>query len=157
MTNSRELQRLVDEGQFEDLLRLVSLAEVAQAWMRYQHKAQSEADPGFDDPDWWAVEMWMEDRAWANEQRLHDGVLALVAAAETDLDFGVVGAAVIEYIVAEDEDRLGWLEAQARVSEPFRRSLANIYVWGVQPDAVAERVEAAAGVRLPRPRKWTGG
>jgi hypothetical protein len=87
---------------------------------------------------------------------LRDGVLALVAAAETDQDFGNIGAGVLEYVVSNDEDRLRWLEAQAHASEPFRRSLANIYVWGIHRDEVAARVEAAAGVRLPRPRGWTG-
>ncbi len=61
----------------------------------------------------------MQDDAWADEERLRDGVLALVAAAETDQDFGNIGAAVLEYVVTTDEDRLRWLEAQALVSEPF--------------------------------------
>jgi hypothetical protein len=150
MTDSSELQRLVDERRFDEVLRRVSLVEIAEAWMRYCRKAVDV--PGVDDPDWWAVEMWMEDGRWADEQRLRDGVLALVAAAETDSDFGALGAAIMEYIVNDDEDRLRWIEAQARVSEPFRRSLANIYVWGSQPDAIAARIEAAAQVALPRPK-----
>jgi hypothetical protein len=155
VVDSRQLQRLVDAGRFDDLLQIVSLTEVARAWMRYQHKVEGGDDPGVDDPDWWAVEMWQEDASWADENRLRDGVLALVAAAETEEDFGMIGAGVLEYVVTDNEDRLRWLEAQGRESEPFRRSLANIYVWGIQPDRVAARVEAVAGVRLPRPRGWT--
>lgn len=150
MSDSSELQRLVDERRFAAVLQHVSLAEIAQAWMRYQHKDQDGHDPDVDDSDWWAVEMWMEDRQWADEQLLREGVLALVAAAETDSDFGVLGAGIMEYIVNDDEERLLWIEAQARVSEPFRRSLANIYVWGIASDTVAARVEAAAQVPLPR-------
>ena len=48
------------------------------------------------------------------------------------------------------------VEAEAKKSEPFRRSMANMNVWGAHRDAVAARVEAAAGVRLPRPRNWNG-
>ena len=150
------MQQLVDARRFDELLRVVSLAEVAHAWMRYQHKVQSGVNPDVDDPDWWAVEMWQEDASWADEQRLREGVLELVAAAETDHDFGIIGAAVLEYVITDDEDRLRWVEAEAQKSEPFRRSMANMYVWGVHRDAVAARVEAAARVRLPRPRNWTG-
>jgi hypothetical protein len=150
------MQQLVDAGQFDELLRVVSLTDVACAWMRYHHKIESGDDPGVDDPDWWAVEMWQQDASWTDEQRLRDGVLALVAAAETDQDFGRIGAGVLEYVVTNDEDRLRWIEAQARQSEPFRRCMANMYVWGNHRDEVAARVEAAAGVRLPRPRRWNG-
>jgi hypothetical protein len=156
MVDSRQLQQLIDARQFDDVLQVVSLTEVAQAWMRYWHKVQEGQNPGVDDPDWWAIEMWQEDASWADEQRLRDGVLALVAAAETEQDFALIGAGVVEYIVTDDEDRLHWIEDQARGSERFRRSLANIYVWGTERDEVAARIEAAAGVRLPRPRGWTG-
>jgi hypothetical protein len=150
------MQQLVDACRFDELLDVVSLNEVAHAWMRYQHKVQRGNDPGVDDPDWWAVEMWQQDASWADEQRLRDGVLELVAAAETDQDFGVIGASVLEYMVTDDEDRLRWFEENATESEAFRRSLSNIYVWGRRRDDVARRIEAAARVRLPRPRKWMG-
>jgi hypothetical protein len=150
------MQQLVDARRFDDLLREVSLADVAEAWMRFHHNDRSGDGRGVDDPDWWAVELWQNDASWADEQRLRDGVLALVDAAETDSDFGAIGAAVLEYAVTDDDDRLRWLEAQAAASQGFRRSLAVIYVWGRHRDAVAARVEAAARVRLPRPRGWTG-
>jgi hypothetical protein len=40
----------------------------------------------------WAAAMWHEDELWADENGLRDGVLALVAVAETEDDFGMVGA-----------------------------------------------------------------
>jgi len=92
----------------------------------------------------------------AEEKRVHAGILELVAAAETDADFGVLGAAIMEMFVADDDDRSRWLEEQATASEPFRRSLANVRVWGDLRDEVSARVEGAAGVRLARPRGWTG-
>jgi hypothetical protein len=151
MPSSGDLQHLVDEGRFDGLLREVTLADVARAWMRYEHRADAEGNTGIDDPDWWAVEVWMDDVWWVDENRVRAGILELVAAAETDLDFGVLGAAVMEMFVADDEERLLWLEKQAGTSEPFRRSLANVWVWGIEADAIAQRAEAAAGVPLPRP------
>src|SRR5215831_18162052 len=113
------MQQFIDARQFDEVLRLVSLTDVARAWMRYHHKAERGDNPGVDDADWWAVEMWQEDRSWADEARLREGVLALVAAAETDSDFGAVGAGVLEYVVTDNEDRLRWIEAQAAASEAF--------------------------------------
>jgi hypothetical protein len=148
------MQQLVDARQFDEVLRLASLTDVACAWMRYHHKVRRGDNPGIDDADWWAVEMWQEDRSWADERRLREGVLALVAAAETDADFGAVGAGVLEYVVTDNEDRLRWIEAQAAASEAFRRCMANMYVWGAHRRDVAARIEAAARVRLPRPWYW---
>jgi len=141
----------VDDGHFDDLLREVTLADVARAWMRYQHRVDAEGNPRIDDPDWWAVEVWMEDEWWADEGRVRAGILELVAAAEAESDFGVLGAAIMEMFIVRDEDRLAWLEEQAVRSEAFQRSLRNVWIWGVEPDAVAQRVEAAAGAPLPRP------
>jgi hypothetical protein len=159
VVSGSELQRLVDERRFEDVLQRVSLAEVAHSWMRYHHRYERDpgnGDPGDDDPDWWAVEMWQLDEKWADEDRLRTGVLELVAAAEKDSDYGAIGAGIVEYMINDDEERLQWIETQARESDGFRRSLANVYVWGVEPDSIAARIEAAAGVRLPRPRGWRG-
>lgn len=129
----------------------MTLTEVAQAWMRYQHRYQADGDPGIHDPDWWAVDAWMAVEWWADENRVRAGLLELVAAAETDADFGTLGAAIMELFVTDDERRLGWLEQQAAHSEPFHRSLRNVHIWGEQSDVIAQRVEAAAAARLPRP------
>src|SRR5690242_14005221 len=123
--------------------------------MRFHHNVTDWKSETLDeDPDWWAVEMWINFAVWADEQKLREGVLQLVAAADRDGDFDNLSAGVMECIDWTDEDRLQWLEAQCRVSEAFRRSLANGYFWGEQPDAVVLRVEAAARTRLPRPIGW---
>jgi hypothetical protein len=158
---SPDLKRLVDDGLFDALLREVTLSEVARAWMRYQHREHEPVgpdldDPGIDDPDWWAVSTWMDEDWWADEARVRTGILELVAAAETDSDFGILGAAVIEMFIVDDDDRVLWLEEQAGASEAFRRSLANVWIWGEVQDDIAARVEAAAGVRLKRPKFWKG-
>jgi hypothetical protein len=117
--------------------------------MRYHHSYHAEGDLSTDDPDWWAVEFWMNEW-WADENQLREGILELVAAAETEVNFAVLGAAIMEDFVADDDDRLRWLEQQASASEAFRRSLANVRVWGMCRDEVAARVEDAARVPLPR-------
>jgi hypothetical protein len=32
--------------------------------------------------------------------------------------------------------------------------MANVYVWGVESDAIAARLERMAKTRLPRPKGW---
>jgi hypothetical protein len=150
------LQRLVENGRFDDLLQRVTLTDVANAWMRYHHRYEAGGNPGIDDPDWWAVEAWMPDEWWADEKRVRHGILELVAAAETDADFGVLGASIMEMFINADEDRLAWLEEQAVHSEAFQRSLRNVHIWRVESDAIAQRVEAAAGAPLPALRVSAG-
>ena len=152
------LQALVDVHRFDELLHIVSLAEVARAWIDYQHDHAGSGPTRTPETDgnWWAVEAWMHSEWWSNESRVRAGILELVAAAETDLDFGTIGAGVMEMFITEDLNRLAWLEEHAGRSDRFRRAFANVYVWGQLPDEIAARVEAAAGTRLPRPRNWSG-
>ena len=63
------------------------------------------------------------------------------------------GAAVMEMFVVDDDDRLRWLEEQAGASEAFRRSLANVWIWGEVADGVAARVEAQV-CASKRPAHW---
>jgi hypothetical protein len=168
---AQELQRLVDDRDFDELLRRVTLAEVAAAWHCY-HRRQAD---GFDDPDWWALEYWME--AGGPESRRQEGLLALIASAATDDEARMVGAGPLEnYLSAVtldlppqppgvsfmewadraslrgDPERIAWAEAQ-RASGRFRTALSVVYVWGQIEDELAERLEAVAGVALPRPRR----
>jgi hypothetical protein len=148
MTDTERLEDLVEEHRYGELHREVSPSGIADAWLRYQ---RADADSA-DHPDWWAVSLWHSD-AWLehDEARVRAVVLALVASCETDDDFDVLGAAVMEVLVDDDEDRLRWIEEQASASPAFRRSLANVHTWGSDPDHVAARVERAAGVPLARP------
>ena len=56
--------------------------------------------------------------------------------------------------ISDDADRLEWVEQQARVSDRFRRSLANVWIGGEVRADVFVRVELAAGVLLPWPRNY---
>ncbi len=54
----RTLQTLVDEGRVDELLSLVPVEAVIETWLRY-HRMEEHPDDSDDDPDWWAVELWM--------------------------------------------------------------------------------------------------
>jgi hypothetical protein len=168
---TQELQRLVDNRDFDELLRRVTLAEVAAAWHCY-HRRQAD---DIDDPDWWALEYWMQSAG--PESRLQEGLLALIDAAATDEEARMVGAGPLEnYLSAVtlelppqppgvsfmewadraslhgEPQRIAWAEAQ-RASGRFRTALSVVYVWGEIEDELAGRLEAVAGAPLPRPRR----
>ena len=99
MTGSRHLQELVDQRRYDELLREVTLAEIGEVWVRY-HRAESHPADTYDDPDWWAVELWQDsltdcDAWWAGEDRVRGGILAIVEAANEE-DVGIVGAAIMD-------------------------------------------------------------
>jgi hypothetical protein len=87
---SDELQQLVDAGELDELLRRVTFAEIAEAWHCYHRRHANDID----DPDWWAIEYWMQPAG--PESRRQDGLLALIEAARTDDDARMVGAGPLE-------------------------------------------------------------
>ncbi len=147
-TDHAHLQMLVDEGRVEELLRWVSLDEVTETWLRY-HRSESHAEDAEDDPDWWAVELWLSLAWWADEERVRDALLRLIAAAD-DGTLSTVAAGPVEVFVTGEESRLEWIEQQAAGSEPFRRVLAHVWVWDL-PSEAFDRLERAARIELPRP------
>jgi hypothetical protein len=140
---SARLKRLVDERRFEELSGLVSLEKIAETWMRYQRLDNSRAALR----DWWAVDLWMNEGWWSDEKRVRDGLLRLVEHAESDDDFGNLGAAVMEVFISADEGRLVWVDQQAAGSEKFREAMSHAWVWEL-PDQAFRRMEKAAGVAL---------
>ena len=150
MTDPAPLEQLVEDAQYDDLLAAVSVEEIAAAWLRYHRERQSTLDEA---PDWWAVNLWISPDWWEHDEALlREGVRALTTAARTDHELDQIGASILEVLIDEDEDRLRWIEAQAATTRAFRRSLANVLIWGSEPDAVAARVERAAGIPLTKPR-----
>jgi len=82
-----------------------------------------------------------------------DLLRALVdAAVHGSLNFGNVGPGRIEDFVSDDEGRLGMDRASSPLPDRFRSAMANVYVWGSKATRSAERLERAAGTRLPRPQ-----
>jgi hypothetical protein len=155
VAESRRLQELVDDRRYDELLHEVTLDEVARAWVRYQRHQLEIDEPWENAPDWWAVDLWMDtvtdDEAWwADEARVRAGILAIVEAAH-DGDVGIIGASIMEVFINDDESRLRWVEEQARVSDRFRGSLANVWIAGELRADVFLRVERAAGVPVSWP------
>jgi hypothetical protein len=141
------LEGLVDDGDLDGLLAIVTLGEIADAWRCYTERKPQTSE----DPDWWAVEFWL-DLAFEREDVAREGLLALVDAVPDEL-LPHVGAGPFENFIGPDESRIAWMEDQARRSPCFRAALANVWIWGVEKDWVCERLEAAANVSLARPRR----
>src|SRR5205807_5776524 len=112
--NGGQLQRLVDGRRVNQLLNVVSLQDIAEAWMRYQRRGSGGR---IDDEDWWAVQLWMSDDWWRDERRVRQGILCLVDLAESDEDFDILGAAIMEVFATKDDSRLRWIEENAALSE----------------------------------------
>lgn len=68
----RRLQAIVDEGAIDELLGIVSVDVVTETWLRYSRDRKSHPDDPDDDPDWWAVELWLSAEWWADEQRVRE-------------------------------------------------------------------------------------
>lgn len=141
-----ELAVLIDEKRLDDLLARVSLTEVAQAWHCYHRRDARSVE----DPDWWAVEFWM-DLGFVREDTAREGLLALIDASDEE-HLGYVGAGPLEVFVCEDEGRMSWIERTAPGSPGLQVALRNVYCWGAMEDRYCERLERVAGGPLPRPR-----
>lgn len=147
----RVLQRLVDEERIDELLELVSVHDVARAYLEHSHRSDEVGD---DDPRGWALDAWYT-LTWRRDDALYRrGLLALVDVAEDDDDFGLIGAGVLEDFISDDEATITWVEEQAARSERFRRALGNVWIWELSP-ATFDRVERAAGVPLAHPERET--
>jgi hypothetical protein len=147
----KHLQELLDSFRVDQLLSLVTLEEIAQAWCRYQTRPHI---PGAEDedPDWWAIELLMDSRFQSDEQRLRTTLDLLIELAPNDDVLGVAAAGPLEDFLKAfpEENRLRWVEQRAVESDRFRQALQWVWVWNLPPDAFA-RIEEAAGAPLTRP------
>ncbi len=144
--------RLVTDGRVDELLREVTEAQVAQAWARYHNRYVATTNPPDDDPDWWAVHLWMDSEWFTDERRVREGILRLFDLAATDAVLEFIGISIMEGdFFTEVQSRVDWVEARALESARFRRVLANLRLSDVGEE-VLERLERAAGKPLARPR-----
>ena len=147
------LQELLDAypPRLDELLALVTLEEIADAWCRYQTRPHINGVED-DDPDWWAVELVMDSHFLEDEPRVRAIIDLLADRAPDDDVLGVVAAGPLEdFVKTADEDRLCWIVQRANESRRFRQALGGVWVWGLPPEAFA-RVEEAAGAPLARPK-----
>lgn len=144
-----------EELSTEALLRELTIQDVAEAWIRYQRTGPHgpvSANVNDRHPDWWAVDRWLTAEWWSDEDRVRQGILAIVDLAVTEDDFGIIGAAIMEEFITDDEGRLTWVEEHAASSDQFRRSLANVWIFDDVTDVSFARVELAAEVPLAVPK-----
>jgi hypothetical protein len=139
-------------GELDELFKLVTLEDLADAWCRYQSRPHI-YEVEEEDPDEWAMLFLtggggMDD---LDEPRTRALLDLLVDRAPNDTVIEMIGAGPLEdFIVRHNEDRLNWIEQRASSSARFRQALARVWIWNIDPDAFA-RVERVAGVPLARP------
>src|SRR4051794_7543926 len=127
---------------------------MAQAWLaEHRRERPPDEDVADDDPYWWALELWWRPEWLRDLDRLRAGLLALVAAADTDFELGLIGAAPLESFVSDNADDLTWLEEQCSINPKLRRALASVWCSDFVSAETLTRLDRAAGVpleRLPR-------
>ncbi len=142
------LQSLIEAEDLDRLLELASLDEIAIAWCRY-HGTDGSHD---DDSDWWAVDLLFTTEIFRRPDLYRELLLKLVDHAEEEGVLGNIGAGPLENFVSDDEDDLRWLEAECRQRPKLRLALSNVWCAGYVTEETLERLDAAAGRRLSRPR-----
>jgi hypothetical protein len=147
------LQELIDNFRVDELLELVSVEEIADAWWRYTGDPKAFA-PNEDfrrSPNWWAVALWHDDDFLKREKLKRAGLVALAERAPEDANLGQLGAGPLEDFIWTDEETIAWVEEQAARIPNFKTALAAVWLAVNTPDWVWERLDRAAGVKLDRP------
>jgi len=140
----------MDEFRIDELLSLVTLEEIADAWCGYQTRPHIDGVED-EDPDWWAVELLMDSRFESDEARVRTVLDLILDRADEEEIFGVFAAGPLEdFVKAYDDDRIAWIEERAAASTRFREALQRIWIWSLPPEVFA-RIERAAGAALPVP------
>ena len=121
---------------------------MTETWLRYHTRPSHPEEPD-DDPDWWAVELWLSSAWWEDDRRVREGLLRLIEVADGEA-LSDVAAGPLEVFVSDDPSRLRWIERQAARSEKFRQALTQVWAWELPSDSFL-RLERAAGTKFPRP------
>jgi len=122
------LESLVDGGALDELLSVVSLDDVADAWLCYTERGRQGETREWPDPDWWAVQLWLTaSPIWDAEDRVQRGLLSLVARAPDDSLLEYVGAGPVESYEGRSVEGNRWLQAEADRSDRFRLALSYTY------------------------------
>lgn len=141
---------LLDNFRVDELLALVTLEEIADAWCAFQLRYDSHEITD-EDPDWWSVELLMDSTFMSDEARLRAVLDLILDRATEEAIFGVFAAGPLEdFVSGYDDDRLAWIEQRAAESPRFRQALQRIWIWSLPPEVFA-RVERAAGAPLAVP------
>jgi hypothetical protein len=144
------LQRLVDARDVDGVLAIVNTDDIAEAWCEGSARQWSERYS-------WAVDLLQLRAVATREDLVRESLLKLVEHAPNDDVLKHIGAGPLQEFVVADEARVNWIEQQAEGSERFRVALANVRIWGREPQWVCERVERAVGLPAVQPSHgWLG-
>ena len=145
-----------EPGALGPAIKRIGVDRLTRSWLRWHYRSNAgdsvPIDELDDDPDWWAVDAFINQESWEDEDLLRSALLGLIEAAGPDWDaLGHVAAGPLEDFIDESADRLRWVEEQAARSATFRRALTGVWAWTL-PESVFTRLERAAGSPLPRPK-----
>lgn len=144
----RVLSHFVHNDDITSLLGLVTVDDIAAAWLR--DRRETEDDPSGSGPDGWASALWYSPAWYVDSARTRATVVAMLQQAGSE-DVARIGAGPLESLVTDGESTLSWAEEQARQSPRFRTALTHAWLWNQLSPEAFSRVERAAGTSLPRP------
>lgn len=96
-------------------------------WAQAYIRAQSRAELGDDNPDWWAVDKFF-DAMHLDPEECWQGLLAVVRQNPPEEVLGLLGAGPLETLMDEHgPDFIDRVEREASSSTPFRTALENVW------------------------------
>jgi hypothetical protein len=128
------LETWIENEQIDRVVQAVSETEIAQTWLDY-HRTN-------DDDAWWAVALWLSEGWWRYEDLVRSGILRLIDLARSRYELSIIGAAILEAFVTDNESDLRWIEEQAKSSADFRYALSTAYGVAVSHSSM-ERIAKA--------------
>lgn len=145
----RVLGHLVDNDDIDSLMAVVTIEDIAGAWLRSRRGADGSDAAG---PDEWASELWYSSSWYSDRARTRATVIAMLEQADAD-DVARIGSGPLENLVVDDESALQWVDEQARISPQFRVALTHAWLWNQLSADSFDRVQRAAGAPLPNPNR----
>jgi hypothetical protein len=121
----RVLGHLVDNDDIDSLMAVVTIEDIAGAWLRSRRGADGPDAAG---PDEWASELWYSSSWYSDRARTRATVIAMLEQADAD-DVARIGSGPLENLVVDDESALQWVDEQARISPQFRVALTHAWLW----------------------------
>ena len=142
------LLHLVHEADFDTLLTIVSIPEIAAAWL--SDRESDGRNPDSEHPDEWASWLWSSTEWYSDQDRLRSAIVELIAQADSELELARIAAGPLENFVCDEESTLRWIEEQASISPKLRSALTHAWLWQQLSPESFVRVERAAGSPLAK-------
>lgn len=146
----RVLSHFVRHDDIGSLLDLVTIADIATAWLH--ERRQTRDDPAAIGPDAWATDLWYSPAWYLDRTLTRATVVEMLRQAGPD-DLDPIGAGPLEALVCDDESALSWVEEQTLRSPSFRAALTRAWLSQQLSSDSFDRVQRAAGAPLPHPNR----